>query len=51
MIEDRSYETLNLKKSEKEHKNESKEDAAGDTADEMLKEDTPVPLVTQANNI
>ena len=46
LVRGRGYETYNTKKVKKEHKEEAKAED-----EETAEEDTPVPLVTHANNI
>ena len=51
MIKSRAYESYILEESKKKHEDESKKDAAEDTADVEMEEDLQVPVVTPVNNI
>ena len=51
LIKDHGYDFYNAKESIKNHKTESKQEAAENTADREIEKDPPVPLVNNVNNI
>ena len=48
-LKGRGYETYKTKEPKKERKDDSEENAAEDTVDEEMEEDSPVPLVTHVS--